>query len=61
MLVLVLVLAKAMPMRRVAEQVRAHDTQLWRTAEHHVNQTRAREDFSGVRRVGMDETSAAKG
>jgi transposase len=58
---LVLTLAKAMPMAKVAEQVRAHDTQLWRTVEHHVDQARAKADFSGVRRVGMDETSAAKG
>jgi transposase len=58
---LVLTLAKAMPMRKVAEQVRVHDTQLWRIVEHHVNQARAKADFSGVRRVGMDETSAAKG
>jgi transposase len=58
---LVLTLAKAMPMAKVAEQVRAHDTLLWRTVEHHVNQARAKADFSGVRRVGMDETSARKG
>jgi transposase len=58
---MVLTLAKAMPMAKVAEQVRVHDTQLWRTVEHHVDAARAREDFSAVRRVGMDETSARKG
>ncbi|MGH3905831.1 MAG: ISL3 family transposase [Pseudonocardiaceae bacterium] len=58
---LVLTFAKAMPMRRVQAAVREHDTRVWRIVEHYVHTARAREDFSGVRRVGMDETSAAKG
>jgi transposase len=58
---LVLTFAKAMPMTRVQATVREHDTRVWRIVEHHVHAARAREDFSGVRRVGMDETSAAKG
>jgi transposase len=58
---LVLTFARAMPMSRVAESVREHDSRLWRVVEHHVNAARAREDFSSVRRVGMDETSARKG
>jgi transposase len=58
---LVLTLAKAMPMSKVAEHMRVHDTQLWRIVTHHVDAARAKEDFSAVRRVGMDETSARKG
>jgi transposase len=58
---LVLTFAKAMPMRRVQAMVREHDTRVWRIVEHHVHTARAGEDFSAVRRVGMDETSAAKG
>jgi transposase len=58
---LVLTFAKAMPMRKVAESVREHDTRVWRIVEHHVHTARAKEDFSAVCRVGMDETSAAKG
>lgn len=58
---LVLTFAKAMPMKRVEAMVREHDTRVWRIVAHHVGIARAREDFSGVRRVGMDETSAAKG
>ena len=58
---LVLTFAKAMPMSKVAASVREHDTLIWRVVEHHVSAARAREDFSGVRRVGMDETSARKG
>ncbi|MGH8566740.1 MAG: ISL3 family transposase [Gammaproteobacteria bacterium] len=58
---LVLTFAKAMPMARVAASVREHDTRVWRIVEHHVHTARAREDFSSVRRVGMDETAAARG
>jgi transposase len=58
---LVLTFAKAMPMKRVQAMVREHDTRVWRIVEHHVGLARAKQDFSGVRRVGMDETSAAKG
>ncbi|MGH3904706.1 MAG: ISL3 family transposase, partial [Pseudonocardiaceae bacterium] len=58
---LVLTFAKAMPMRRVQAMVREHDTRVWRIVEHHVHTAGAKEDFSGVRRVGMDQTSAAKG
>jgi transposase len=58
---LVLTFAKAMPMRKVAESVREHDTRVWRIVEHHVHAARAGQDFSAVRRVGMDETSARRG
>lgn len=58
---LVLTFAKAMPMKRVQATVREHDTRVWRIVEHHVATARAKEDFSEVRRVGMDETSARKG
>ncbi|MGI8305801.1 ISL3 family transposase [Saccharopolyspora hattusasensis] len=58
---LVLTFAKAMPVARVAASVRGHDTRVWRVVEHHVRTARAGEDFSSVRRVGMDETSARRG
>ncbi|PZS21755.1 MAG: ISL3 family transposase [Pseudonocardiales bacterium] len=58
---LVLTFAAAMPMAKVAEMTRGHDTRIWRIVEHHVNAARDQLDCSGVRRVGMDETSARKG
>ena len=48
-------------MSRVEAMVREHDTRVWRIVEHHVRTARAQQDFSDVRRVGMDETSARKG
>jgi transposase len=40
---------------------REHDTRIWRIVQHHVNAARDQLDATGVTRVGMDETSAAKG
>ncbi|MGH8571917.1 MAG: ISL3 family transposase, partial [Gammaproteobacteria bacterium] len=58
---LVLTFAAAMPMAKVAAMTREHDTRIWRIVEHHVLAARDQLDCSGVRRVGMDETSARKG
>jgi transposase len=58
---LVLSFAAAMPMAKVAAMTREHDTRIWRVVEHHVHAARDQLDCTSVRRVGMDETSAAKG
>jgi hypothetical protein len=58
---LVLSFAAAMPMAKVAVMTQEHDTRIWRVVEHHVRAARDQRDCTGVRRVGMDETSAAKG
>jgi transposase len=58
---LALTFAAAMPVAKVAAMTREHDTRIWRVLEHHVGAARDREDFSTVRKVGMDETSARKG
>jgi transposase len=58
---LVLSFAAAMPMAKVAAMTREHDTRIWRVVEHHVHAARDQRDCTSVRRVGMDETSAAKG
>jgi transposase len=58
---LVLTFAAAMPMAKVAAMTAEHDTRIWRIVEHHVNAARDQLDATNVTRVGMDETSAAKG
>jgi transposase len=58
---LVLSFAAAMRMAKVAAMTREHDTRIWRVVEHHVLAARDQLDCTGVRRVKMDETSAAKG
>jgi transposase len=58
---LALTFAKVMPVAKVAELTREHDTRIWRVLEHHVGAARDQENFSAVTKVGMDETSARKG
>jgi transposase len=58
---LVLTFATAMPVAKVAAMTAEHDTRIWRVVEHHVYAARDQLDHSGVRRVGVDETSARKG
>jgi transposase len=53
--------AAAMPMSKVAQMLREHDTLIWRIVEYHVDMARACADYSQVSRVGMDETAAARG
>lgn len=38
-----------------------HDTRIWRVLEHYVEAARAKLDFSQVKAVGIDETSARRG
>lgn len=59
--VAMLTFAKQMPIAPLAVMAREHDTRIWRVIEHHVNVTRATLDFSGVTKVGCDETSARRG
>jgi transposase len=58
---LLITFAKAMPVKQIAKHVREQDTRIWRVLEGFVSRERAKCDYSPVRRVGMDETSAAKG
>jgi hypothetical protein len=56
--VAMLTFAKQMPIAPLAAMAREHDTRIWRVIEHHVHAARATLDFSGVTKVGCDETSA---
>lgn len=58
---LALLLATEMSLSAAAEYVGEHDTRLWRAVGHHVQSAHAREDWSGVEDVAVDETSARRG
>lgn len=58
---LVMALAKQMPIAALAGLVGEHDTRIWRIVHHYVDQARERQDLSGVRRLGVDETSFRRG
>jgi transposase len=57
----VLLLAREMPMARVARLVDEQDTRLWRLVRAHVAEARAKADFCNVTCVGVDEMSIRKG
>jgi transposase len=56
-----MVMAKAMPIAAVARIVNEHDTLIWRTVTHYVDEARAKADYSAVVHVGMDETASRRG
>jgi transposase len=57
----VMTLAAEMPVRAIADLLREHDTRIWRLVHFHIDRARAAEDFSGVRHLGVDETSQHRG
>jgi transposase len=58
---LVMALAKQMPVAAIGGLVGEHDTRLWRIVHHYVDDALERQDLSGARRLGVDETSFRRG
>ena len=58
---LALSLCKELPVAQAARHLRADAKALWRRIAHYVNEARAQDDMSGVRHIGIDETSLRKG
>lgn len=58
---LMMTMARDMPVNVMAKLFSVTDTRLWRIINAYVERARAKEDFSGVQRIGIDETSVKKG
>jgi transposase len=56
-----MLLCMEMPVRDAARLLRAQDTRLWRVVGHYVEEAQKKPDWSGVRRLLVDETSARRG
>ena len=54
-------LVREMPVAAVSKLIGEHDTRLWRIIHHYVDEARKDADFSGVQRVGIDETASRRG
>lgn len=54
-------LCRELPVRQAARQMRVASKRLWRRIKHYVDVARAKDDMSGVRHVGIDETSVKRG
>ena len=58
---LVMTMARDLPVNVMARLFSVTDTRLWRVINAYVETARAKEDFSDVKRIGVDETSVKKG
>ncbi|HMB16019.1 MAG TPA: ISL3 family transposase [Pelovirga sp.] len=58
---LVMTMARDMPVNVMARLFAVTDTRLWRIINAYVERARVKEDFSDVKRIGIDETSVKKG
>jgi len=56
-----MILAQAMPVKRIAELLGEHDTRLWRVLEHYVDRARKQADHSDLRQLGLDESAGKRG
>ena len=57
----IVALGKQMPVWVVAWLLVVSDARVWRVLDHYVEQARASEDYSGVRRISADEHSVRQG
>lgn len=58
---LALSLCQSLPVAQAAAQLRVASKRLWRRIEHYVGIARSRDAMTGVRVIGIDETSLKKG
>jgi len=54
-------LVREMPVNKVSQIINVDDNKLWRMMQYYTETARGREDYSGVKQIGVDETSKAKG
>jgi transposase len=58
---IILQLAKSMPVSKISEMLKVSDKKIWSVLDTYVESAREFEDYSNVTKVGVDETSLAKG
>jgi transposase len=58
---LILQLATSMPVHELAKIIKVSDYKIWAILDKYVEQARELEEFTNVNKIGMDETSIAKG
>jgi transposase len=58
---LILTLAKEIPVSQIAALIGEHDTKVWRVIGSYVNKIYKGQDYHTVQKLGVDETSTRKG
>ncbi len=54
-------LVREMPVNKVSQIIKVDDNKLWRMMQYYTEAARKQEDYSKVTKIGVDETSKAKG
>jgi transposase len=54
-------LVREMPVNKVSKIIKVDDNKLWRMMQYYTEAARQQEDYSGVKQIGVDETSKSKG
>jgi transposase len=54
-------LVRDMPVNKVSQIIQVDDNKLWRMMQYYTEAARKQEDYSEVTKIGVDETSKAKG
>lgn len=54
-------LCRELPVAQAANLLRVAGKRLWTRIDHYIKAARSRDDMSGVRQIGIDETSVKKG
>lgn len=58
---LAIAFVREMPVKAAAALLGEHDTRIWRVIDHYILDARSIADYSKVKRIGADETSARRG
>ena len=56
-----MILVRDMPVNKVSQIIQVDDNKLWRMMQYYTEAARKQEDYSEVTKIGVDETSKAKG
>lgn len=54
-------LCREMPVNKVSQIIKVDDNKLWRMMSHYTEAARKLEDHSGIKKIGIDETSKKRG
>ncbi len=57
----IMVLAAEMPVKAIADMVGEYDQRIWKIINRNVEEALAKEDYSQVTQIGIDETSSKRG
>lgn len=58
---MIIELARSMPIKKISEMLNEQDTKIWRVVRNYVKTSHETQNFSKVEKVGVDETSSKKG